>query len=61
MIFILIGLLAVTPLYKVVEEKLDSNAFIVKFTHSTIYIAVFIVTLSYMVKSSYNPFIYFNF
>ena len=60
---LLLGIIAATPLYKKVSEhieKAEKNK-VYAALRIVIFVGLLLVDTSYMVNSSYNPFIYFNF
>ena len=59
-LFLLFGIIFSLPLYKKLSEKFSSNK-IYSVLQTAFICVMFIVSLSYMVKGSFNPFIYFNF
>lgn len=59
-LFIIAGLLFSTPVIKKIEEKYNDKL-LFKFCYYVIMLLLFFVSISYIVKGSYNPFIYFNF
>ena len=48
------------PVYKAAKEKFGNSLF-VELVAPLVYSLLFLICVSYMVKGSYNPFIYFNF
>ncbi|MBE5962794.1 MAG: MBOAT family protein [Lachnospiraceae bacterium] len=60
--FLLAAVLCSTPIFKWLSTKckLEQNK-VIGFLYPFFYLALFIVSLSYIVKGAYNPFIYFNF
>ena len=60
--YIIIGIILSTPLINKVANKLrDSENLFLKMSYDVIIFALFILALIYLVNSSYNPFIYFQF
>lgn len=60
-IFIVAGIIFATPIFRLLEEKITINNPHFRFIYSSIVFTIFLVCISFMVKSAYNPFIYFNF
>ena len=61
-ILLLIGIVISTPLIDIIGQKLQKkNNTIFQILQSIIIIFIFIISLSYSVNATYNPFIYFNF
>ena len=60
-IFIICGILFATPLYKYIEKMCDKNKFVGCVLAPTVIICLYLVSVSFLVKGTYNPFIYFNF
>ena len=59
-LIILIGIIFSTPIYKVIKDKFNKNvAFNVLLF--IIYVILFVITLSFIVSDTYNPFLYFRF
>ena len=58
-IYMLLGILFSIPLGKVLQKYRDKKGFKVIYGVATI--LIFYVCLSYIIKGTYNPFIYFNF
>ena len=71
--FLIIGILSSIPIIDFIKKKyLDLRSkrsikvnvvkqYLYEGTYTIIYIGTFIITMSYIVKGAYNPFIYFNF
>lgn len=57
---LLIGAILCTPIVQIVSEKFRDNT-IVKVTETIVLCGLFVFSISGLVSSSYNPFIYFNF
>lgn len=67
-VFIILGILFSMPLIKILEEKLEKFSEKNKFLYiieniasSAVYLAILMITVSFLLKETYNPFIYFNF
>ncbi|WP_198429896.1 MBOAT family O-acyltransferase [Treponema primitia] len=60
-VILLIGILLSTPIASLLKKKFLKNANIYKCVSSVGLIFVFILSLLICIKSTYNPFIYFNF
>lgn len=58
---LLVGILCCTPLAKWTASKLDRSSSKINLCFTLLYVLLFAVSLSYLVKGAYNPFIYFNF
>ena len=63
---IIIGIILSTPIYKILSNKISNiNNKYIKISINSIsillIIILFIITLSYLVSNSYNPFLYFRF
>lgn len=56
---IVLAIIACTPLPKIIMEKIYSSKF--KYLTIIIYISMFILSVAYLVDSTYNPFLYFRF
>lgn len=59
-ILILIGIILCTPVFKFLKDRVRSNI-IADILNSLILVGLFVLAVSNLVSSSYNPFIYFNF
>lgn len=66
--FIILGILFSMPIIKILEEKLDKLAeknkllyMVENIASSVVYLAILMITVSFLLKETYNPFIYFNF
>lgn len=70
--FLFAGILFSMPIVNIIKKKYEilvmKNNFNFKFVqyiyasiHTALYITIFIIAVSYIVKGAYNPFIYFNF
>ena len=58
-IYMLLGILFSIPLGKVLQKYRNNKGF--KIIYGVATILIFYVCLSYIIKGTYNPFIYFNF
>jgi len=56
-----LGIILSTPILRVIYSKLNSERIWVRFSSDILFLTLFIVSVSFVVSSSYNPFIYFNF
>ena len=59
-IVIAIGIVCSTPIFKIIGEKIKDN-FFTNIIYACMIAAIFVLSVSSLVSSSYNPFIYFNF
>lgn len=57
--YLIIGIIACFPIYRLIKPKINQKLYHI--VSSAIVLAAFIISISFMVKGSYNPFIYFNF
>ncbi|MBR3836324.1 MAG: MBOAT family protein [Clostridia bacterium] len=55
------GILASLPIAKKVKEKIRINETAYGYVSAICVLVIFVITLSFTIKGSYNPFIYFNF
>ena len=62
-VFLFFSVLFAMPVGKWVEKKLAHSraAWLTDILHAAALLGVFLVSMSYLVKGTYNPFIYFNF
>lgn len=58
--FVIIALIAATPLPNKIFEKLNNNI-LLSFIYDALLAIVFLVCIMYLVNSTFNPFIYFRF
>ena len=63
LVFLVCALLFAAPVYKWVEKKLANSpvAILTDVLHAAVLLGLFLVCITYLVKGTYNPFIYFNF
>lgn len=59
-VLLIIGIMVCTPLLRLVKEKTKTN-YITEIIYIVFMVTLFIICVSSLVSSSYNPFIYFNF
>ena len=59
--YFILGILFSMPIYKQLEKVFEKNKIINAIIVPIIMITIFLICVSYLVKGSYNPFIYFNF
>ncbi len=59
-IMFVLAIIFATPIFKIVKNKFNNFA-IYKYLETITILALFVVSISYIVTSQYNPFIYFNF
>lgn len=59
--YFVFAILLSTPLFKLISDKLPKNKPIIEIVLFIILTVLFLISIVYIVKSSYNPFIYFNF
>ncbi len=57
---IAIGIVCSTPIFKILGEKIKEN-FFTNIIYACMIAVIFVLSVSSLVSSSYNPFIYFNF
>lgn len=55
------GIIGATPYYKEIFRKFIKNSVLYEFMKASILVVLLVITIFNMVKSTYNPFIYFNF
>lgn len=60
-VYFIFGILACFPILKKIKEKIKIKPQIYNAVSAVCLMALFIISLSFMIKGSYNPFIYFNF
>ena len=62
-VFLFCSVLFAMPVGKWVEKKLANSraAWLTDILHAAALLGIFLVSMSYLVKGTYNPFIYFNF
>ena len=59
--YIIAGLAFSAPLYKQIEKVVDKNKYVSIIVTPIFMVALLLLTISFLVKGTYNPFIYFNF
>ena len=59
--FYLGAILFSLPLKNIIGKKIDLNSKVVDGLYTVMTLVLFMISVSYIVKGSYNPFIYFNF
>ena len=59
-VYILAGILFSTPIMKKAEKRIPQNWF-TDLAYAAVIMGIFIISVSFIVKGTYNPFIYFNF
>ncbi len=59
--YLIAGVLASFPIIPKLKEKIKINEKIYNTASAVILLAVFVISLTFTIKGSYNPFIYFNF
>ncbi|HAV90891.1 MAG TPA: transcriptional regulator [Eubacterium sp.] len=57
MTVIIIGMILSTPIYRLFRDKVKG----LRIVKGLVFITLFIVTISFMVRNTYNPFLYFRF
>ena len=58
-VFFIAGILACFPIQKLFKDKINSKVY--NCVSAAVLFVLFVLSLSFMVKGAYNPFIYFNF
>ncbi len=60
--FLIFGIIFSFPTAVWLQKKLDENKMVVgEIAYSVVYVFLFFISVCYVIKGSYNPFIYFNF
>ena len=59
--YFLLGIIFSTPIYKMIQKLIDKNRMISNIVSPVCMTVLFLITISFLVKGTYNPFIYFNF
>ena len=59
--YLLAGIIFSMPIYKYIEKIVDKNKVVSCIVSPVCMTAVFLIAVSFLVKGTYNPFIYFNF
>ena len=60
-VYFLIAILVSTPIFKNFSLKIKGTNPVAYVVSSVGFLALLVVSVSYIVKGAYNPFIYFNF
>ena len=58
---LIISLIAATPVYRYLTSKSNNIVYVLTFLKPLLLITLFILVTAYVVNSTYNPFLYFNF
>ena len=58
---LMVGIICSLPIKNILKKHVDMNKLYIQIIRSIILITVFILSLVLCIKSTYNPFIYFNF
>jgi D-alanyl-lipoteichoic acid acyltransferase DltB (MBOAT superfamily) len=64
LVYLIFGIVFSTPTAKIISAKakeIDRGNMIINAGYVIVFTGIFLLTLSYLVKGAYNPFIYFNF
>lgn len=59
--YFIAGILCCFPIIPFVKKKIDTSKPIIKIAAGIALLTVFLLSLTFIIKGSYNPFIYFNF
>lgn len=59
--YLIAGILCCFPIVPLVKKKINAEKPAVKIVSGLFLLAIFILSLTFIIKGSYNPFIYFNF
>lgn len=57
--YLIIGIIACFPIHRLIKPRVNQKLY--RIVSTTIILAAFVISISFMIKGSYNPFIYFNF
>lgn len=66
-IIIVVSIIAATPVFKILSQKTAQNktnagiAFLVETVTTVFYLSIFVLSITYVVSNTFNPFIYFRF
>ncbi len=60
-VWLVIGIFLSTPIVPYLKKKLPENNLILDIIYCVFMVVIFVIAMSSIVSSSYNPFIYFNF
>ncbi|MGL4362400.1 MAG: MBOAT family O-acyltransferase [Cellulosilyticaceae bacterium] len=60
-VYIILAVIFSTPIAKYVAAKVNGDSMWCTIAYSVLYVGIFVLTISYLIKGTYNPFIYFNF
>lgn len=61
LIYLTAGIAFSMPIYKYIEKLVDKNKVVSSIVSPVCMITLFLIAVSFLVKGTYNPFIYFNF
>ena len=59
--YFLFGIIFAMPVYPLIQKCIDKNKMVASILSPICMTALFLITISFLVKGTYNPFIYFNF
>lgn len=59
--FLILGTVCCFPIIRTVKKRINTDKPIVTVCSGIVLIALFLISVTYTIKGSYNPFIYFNF
>ena len=59
--FLILGIVCCFPILRAIKNKLKSGKTVLAVAAGIVMIALFLISITYTIKGTYNPFIYFNF
>ena len=59
--FLIFGIVCCFPILRAIKQKLKSSKTVFTVAAGIVLIALFLISITYTIKGTYNPFIYFNF
>lgn len=59
--FLILGIVCCFPILRAIKNKLKSGKTVLAVAAGIVLIALFLISITYTIKGTYNPFIYFNF
>ncbi len=59
--FLVLGIICCFPIIRTLKNKINTNKPVYTVVSGIVLVALFLISVTYIIKGTYNPFIYFNF
>ena len=59
--FLVLGIICCFPIVRALKKKINTDKPVYTVVSGILLIALFLISVTYTIKGTYNPFIYFNF